>query len=245
MLIAINENKEPIFSENAEKKKIYCCPHCDEQLIFKQGKKKIPHFAHQPNSACLFKSEHYNHLYFKFFCKKNLNNILKTNYTIDIEESFTLYNETRIADVVIKELRIALEFQHSNIQPEDWRLRNEFYKHFGLNPIWIFDDEAYGKKQDEGFVKIPTIFIYLRKFYPIYLFNIHYPELIVRLLLGERKQTRVSLTIENEYNGRYWHILDEEWVDEEEGYYRQLKTVFEYTAQNLTWKQLLGGNENE
>jgi len=246
MLIAFNENKDMIFSEDAEKSNIYTCPHCDEKVIFKKGRKKIPHFAHQPNSACIFKSEHYNHLRFKFFCKKNLNFILGINYTIDIEKPLKLFDEIRIADVVIKELRVVLEFQHSNIQPDDWRKRTAFYKNFKLRPIWIFDIDSFGKISDnKESIKVPTIFVYLRKFYPIYLFNIDILDTIYQLLLFQKKQVYRSLTIYNGEYDNYWHVIEKDWVDYEQGYYETLKTTFEYTIKELTWNELLTKGENQ
>lgn len=246
MLIAIDKNGKLIFSEDALKNTLYYCAHCNEKMIFKKGPKKIPYFSHMPNSACLFKSEHHNHRYFKWFCLKNLNTLLQKKYTITIEKPFKIFNEHRIADVIIKELRIILEFQHSNIQPNDWRERTAFYKKFGFKIIWIFDSEAFGKMRDDGYIKVPGIFIYLRTFYPIYLLDTKNITEIKKLILGERKQEYVPLTIEydDRDDGLFWHVIDQEWVEDKEGYYKTLKTVFEFTFQNLTWQQLLTKGEN-
>ena len=43
---AVNKNtKEYTFPIDATKRDIYCCPSCNNDIVFKKGKIKIPHFA--------------------------------------------------------------------------------------------------------------------------------------------------------------------------------------------------------
>jgi len=54
---AVNKNtKEYTFPIDATKRDIYCCPSCNNDIVFKKGKIKTPHFAHKAHSSCCYYS---------------------------------------------------------------------------------------------------------------------------------------------------------------------------------------------
>ncbi|MGM0166022.1 competence protein CoiA [Enterococcus sp. AZ135] len=67
MLFAYTKEKEMVSASEINDEQKYFCPDCDEQLIRKAGKIKIPHFAHMNNSECygLSEGETHEHLQLK------------------------------------------------------------------------------------------------------------------------------------------------------------------------------------
>lgn len=54
---AVNKNtRKYTFPIHATKRDIYCCPSCNNDIIFKKGKIKTPHFAHKAHSTCCYYS---------------------------------------------------------------------------------------------------------------------------------------------------------------------------------------------
>ena len=54
---AVNKNtREYTFPIHATKRDIYCCPSCNNDIVFKKGKIKTPHFAHKAHSTCCYYS---------------------------------------------------------------------------------------------------------------------------------------------------------------------------------------------
>ncbi|MGM0215511.1 competence protein CoiA [Enterococcus sp. AZ109] len=67
MLFAYNRNKELISAKYYSPNENYYCPDCGDQLIFKQGVIKTPHFAHRKKTDCegLSEGETQEHLQLK------------------------------------------------------------------------------------------------------------------------------------------------------------------------------------
>ncbi|GIL24744.1 MAG: hypothetical protein BroJett042_32570 [Bacteroidota bacterium] len=103
------------------------CPLCSSELIAKCGEFKINHWAHKGIRNCDPWWEP----------KTEWHREWKGNFPIDWQESIQFdssTNEKHIADVRTDK-GLVIEFQHSYINPEERRQRENFYK----NMIWIVD----------------------------------------------------------------------------------------------------------
>ncbi len=154
MLIAYNNQKKRISSDEAIKGEKYTCPVCGGEVILRKGVTNIPHFAHKNIEDCdLFSndmSEWHSNWQKKFpidFREKII------RYTFDCEDKVTKEYNLIIgkeyihrADVCIN--NYVIEFQHSAITKKEFMLRNYFYARAGYKVIWVFDliDECLSKK---------------------------------------------------------------------------------------------------
>lgn len=131
MLVAINKIKERIYIDDAISREEYFCPFCEEKLILKKGNIRAHHFSHKADSNCSY--HEYNDMSF---------------WHLDWQERFP--KETRevvlnngkskcIADILLEEQKIVIEFQHSKISSEVFNRRNKFYISMGYKVIWLFD----------------------------------------------------------------------------------------------------------
>ena len=128
MRYAIDKNNKRI---EAQKGIQAFCPICNEEVVAKCGKVKIPHWAHKQGGDCDTWSEN------------------KTQWHIDWQDCFPkdmqeyiLYdektNEKHIADIYTPD-KFVIEFQHSYIR-EDERLEREiFYTKNGRKLVWVVD----------------------------------------------------------------------------------------------------------
>tara|TARA_B100000900_G_C20574384_1_gene714706 strand:- start:929 stop:1858 length:930 start_codon:yes stop_codon:yes gene_type:complete len=127
---AINKKtRDYIFPIHAHKNCKYCCPECNDDVIFRNGKIKIPHFAHNKKSNCsyyttpceseihkggkkllkkLFEIKHSILIYRRCKCCKEVEkifNILTHEYTDQIscheEYSFIIDDKKKYADVAL------------------------------------------------------------------------------------------------------------------------------------------------
>lgn len=103
------------------------CPSCGSELIAKCGERKIKHWAHKGVRTCdpWWEPETEWHRSWK------------NNYPAEWQEVSLFDNETaekHIADVRTTH-QLVIEFQHSYIDPNERKAREEFYK----NMIWIVD----------------------------------------------------------------------------------------------------------
>lgn len=57
MLIALNEEHERVVADAARRGEEYTCPACRAPVVFKQGRRVLPHFAHVPARPCYVVSE--------------------------------------------------------------------------------------------------------------------------------------------------------------------------------------------
>ncbi len=111
------------------------CPVCDAEVIAKCGNKNIHHWAHKSKRKCPHQWEN----------ETQWHRDWKNNFPLEWQE-VPLYDsetgEKHIADIKTPN-GLVVEFQHSNIKPEEILARNNFYK----NIIWIVDGTR--RKTDE------------------------------------------------------------------------------------------------
>lgn len=162
MLVALTDQHEQfILNSNIPKtalkqlrqKTKFYCPHCKEQLQFKIGTFKIPHFAHNSKSLCdqrFSERESERHLLgkeqlFQFFVSQH----------IDVQLEPYLQNINQRPDLLVIEdgHRFAVEFQCSPISLEKREQRNKGYKRDFIRPIWI-PAQPVNKEFRQGIMKI-------------------------------------------------------------------------------------------
>lgn len=140
MFIAVDEQKHKISITEAEPGGSYYCPICGEKLILKKnGQKKAAHFAHKPGADCADWGD-------------------MSEWHLDWQEKFPkeyrevvmeYEGEKHRADICIENLKLVIEFQHSNISKEDFHERNRFYTGLGYQLLWVFDATNKIKNVDE------------------------------------------------------------------------------------------------
>jgi competence protein CoiA len=110
------------------------CPVCDAVVIARCGDKNIHHWAHKRKNECPHWWEN----------ETQWHRDWKNHFPIDWQEVVhtSKTGEKHIADIKTPN-GLVVEFQHSNIKPEEILARNNFYK----NIIWIVDGTR--RKTDE------------------------------------------------------------------------------------------------
>ncbi len=131
MFIGIDINKNRISAKEAIKGEEYRCPLCDEKLELRQGEVRIPHFAHWKNRACIDSWSH---------DMSEWHYTWQDQFPTEQQEVVVEFEgKKHRADVLIKEHKVVIEFQHSNLSAEEFDERNTFYNNCGYHVIWLFD----------------------------------------------------------------------------------------------------------
>lgn len=126
MLYALNSKNKRTEATKATKEEKYKCPCCGEEVVFKKGVVKIPHFSHKSKSNC---DDWYE---MSKWHKEWQENFPEEFREVVIEE----FGEKHRADVKVEDLII--EFQHSNIAGSEFDKRNDFYS-TSNKLVWLFD----------------------------------------------------------------------------------------------------------
>lgn len=140
MFTALNiRNGLHLKAVEAEKDGSYVCTRCNEQVILKKGRVRVPHFAHATSSTCPYSGESERHLNTKI----EIYNTLKANPSvedIDMERNLT---EAR-PDIIFSYRRshhsietVAIEVQVSKISRGDIDRRTRFYTEKNISILWI------------------------------------------------------------------------------------------------------------
>ncbi|MCS4486622.1 competence protein CoiA [Staphylococcus americanisciuri] len=130
MLTAYNEHKERILAQHAQKDMCYFCPVCEEQMVLKQGRKNIAHFAH--SHQCHHQGTGETALHCKL--KAHIYHVLSRKYHHVQLEPY-LSEIQQIPDIVVN--NTALEIQLSVIPVEQMRQRTECLVRAGYHVIWL------------------------------------------------------------------------------------------------------------
>lgn len=130
MLICIDANGNRIQARYSHGPADYLCPECNERLMLKAGRVKVPHFAHFSESGCRYGEG-----------ESVLHRQMKTEVG-DLFERFNPQFEVRFgvdrrADIVIA--RTVIECQVSPITIEEWNNRTWSYNDQGYSVLWIWD----------------------------------------------------------------------------------------------------------
>lgn len=126
------------------------CPQCGERVLLKVGSIRIPHFAHEVDSACaasFSEGESIPHLQgkqllYSFFQRLNKPTVLEP-YLPELSQR---------PDLLVQQdgESIPIEFQCSRLPEEVKKSRTEGYRTIGMEPIWILQTPAKYKERPEG-----------------------------------------------------------------------------------------------
>lgn len=137
MLVAIESGKR-VEATRAKRGGAFTCPQCESVVIFKPGRKVIPHFAHKPPTNCTWASgETRAHLE----AKQLVVTALRTRgLRAEIEYNLPALSGDRRADVLLwspNGKQLAIELQHSPIGLEEIERRAFSYAEQGIAQIWV------------------------------------------------------------------------------------------------------------
>lgn len=147
MRIAVDEKGNTITLSEASNKLQMFCRCCQKPVYYVAGDSsnkygKISHFRHFP--GCRF-SDDWNHD--KTIWHKNWQDCFPIE---NQERILKKEDEKHIADVLIPESAVVVEFQHSHIAPDEFNARNSFYVALGFRVIWVFDVQKHFSKKKIG-----------------------------------------------------------------------------------------------
>lgn len=131
MRIALDDNQNRIFIDDAIAKRDYFCPSCGAPLLQRKGEVRQHHFSHQPNYFCTDSWEREYDMSAWHYEWQN-------RFPECNQEVLLTWGETKHrADVLIG--RTVIEFQHSSLSGAQFNNRNNFYQSLGYKVIWVFD----------------------------------------------------------------------------------------------------------
>lgn len=137
MLVAALDG-DRVEAEIAERGLTYNCPKCKRLVILKRGRIKIAHFAHKPPTDCTWvRGETLAHLEAKKLCRDAFR---ARGLRAEFEVVVPSLPSDRRADVMIwspSNVRVAIEFQHSNIGIEAIEKRAFSYAREGIAQAWV------------------------------------------------------------------------------------------------------------
>lgn len=137
MLVA-TLGEQRVEATGASKGPIYRCPGCGSELVLKQGRIVVAHFAHRPPVGCSWaRGETAAHMAAKNVLARS---IRKRGYRAELEFIVTGLPGDRRADVAAwsrKGLMVAMELQHTSISLQDIERRAFSYAGAGIAQMWI------------------------------------------------------------------------------------------------------------
>lgn len=134
MLLAL-QNGVPILATNAKTGTEYYCPTCHAKLVFRHGKHKIAHFAHQKGNDCgVSEGESEEHLRGK---QQIYNWAMYRGYQPRLEVYLPQINQRPDLLLKINQQTIAIEFQCSPLSLERLLERNQGYQSLGIRYWWL------------------------------------------------------------------------------------------------------------
>jgi hypothetical protein len=137
MLIALLANQR-VEAWGAAKGPIYYCPNCSAEVILKQGRIVIHHFAHKPPTDCSWASgETREHLLSKTVIRDAYR---ERGYQADYEVEVLSGMGDRRADVLLTNAtgtKVAIEVQHTPILYDAIERRTSAYMAANIPVIWV------------------------------------------------------------------------------------------------------------
>lgn len=112
----------------------FFCPACGEELVFKSGVMRIPHFAHFAHSPCQYRGESESHLYAKVQIWDGLR---RDSDCAEVEFERTIGDRRPDIWAVIRGYPIAIEVQNSETTIADLAQKLSDYQRMGLYCIYV------------------------------------------------------------------------------------------------------------
>ncbi|MGB4661755.1 MAG: competence protein CoiA family protein [Mobilitalea sp.] len=131
MYIAIDQDNNRVYIDDAILGRDYFCPACTERLSMRCGEKRHHYFAHFPGSICM---DSWDGQYDMSDWHRDWQNLFPTK---NQEVLVQLGEIKHRADVLIG--KTIIEFQHSPMSTETFNKRNAFYHDLGYKVVWVFD----------------------------------------------------------------------------------------------------------
>lgn len=186
----------------------FYCPECGEVVILKAGNKKIHHFAHKPESKCIYRTnESIEHL----TAKKAI-----YEYLIRQPNCTKCEMERRLGDVrpdislYIDNIPVVIEIQNSDISIDTIIKRMTSYTRKSISVIWILTKKL--KEDSDGRVRPPDWVEYLNLLYgKLYFCDDHL------ISIGFLKDVLLYKAPFNEYSGYYYtakKLKTIEWTEQ-------------------------------
>jgi len=135
MLVALLAQTRVIASL-ATKGPTYHCPGCGQEVVLKQGRRVIHHFAHKPPVTCSWATGETS-LHLK--AKEAFYDYFK-GLSLNVEVEYPLSAGRLRADVYVigKNVKpIVFELQHSSITPSEIERRTSEYFKLGITLVWV------------------------------------------------------------------------------------------------------------
>lgn len=146
MFVALDDNGDRLHAWDAGRDQRCTCPECQTDVVVKRGRIVVPHFAHRPDSGCVYgigESERHHEMKWQvgtMFAEK------KVRYEVR-------FAPLRRADLVVG--RWVVECQSSPLSIEEWEARTTFYNAAGSAVLWMWDEGRFQTLDDEEY-RIPA-----------------------------------------------------------------------------------------
>ena len=128
MFVAIDLNHKLIDIRDAIKGEEYFCQNCGAQLLVRDGKQNIKHFAHKAGEC----TDNWNYDMSEWHLR------MQSYFPIESREVVVKSGDKiHRADVLIE--NTVIEFQHSPISADEYEDRNRFFGSLGYRVAWVFD----------------------------------------------------------------------------------------------------------
>ena len=228
MLKAKKQDDSIIYAFDIDEKPIeqLRCPECSSDVIFKNGKIKVSHFAHRTLTDCAYGvGESQDHMFMKkHFYLRVRNKYPGLNMTLE-DNSFT----DRRADISIRgnEKSIVIELQRSPITVEEILQRTLDYNKQGMYVMWIFHISRIKSQQfyEKGKKRIPNELLQMEKWGLLHIMCSEKAEIRkVKFVGGGDTKTMRVCCWENDTKLDF-KFDDEIFVYQNEQYYLQVATL--------------------
>lgn len=117
-----------------QKKEVFYCPDCQEEVKLKVGEKNTPHFSHKIECSCVRHGESVYH----DTGKRDLYNWLQNQgFKVQLETYLPRIQQRPDLLLQLKNKQIAIEYQCANLPREEMIKRTRGYHKENIIPVWI------------------------------------------------------------------------------------------------------------
>lgn len=160
MLLANDQNKNRIIAWDAEKGQDYFCPECGQEVVLKQGKIKIAHYAHKTESTCSYQVKE-TELHLRI--KKDIYDDLSKRpdcYRCELERR--LDGVRPDISLFIGSSPVAIEIQRSDISIDTIIRRTMRYSELKINLLWVLPQLTI---DEDGICRVRSWHKFLHRMY--------------------------------------------------------------------------------
>lgn len=196
MLFALDKEGNKVHINSADRREDYFCPCCGSKMILKNGSVRIAHFAHRSESFCK-DSWHYDMTEWHYDWQRK--------FPKECQEVVKEYGgEKHMADVLIEKNKAVFEFQHSQLSPDEFEERNDFYNKLGYKVIWIFDVvEQYWNESIDNYRDDLWFWKHPRRTFDYYNYNNKKVELYLQIDVDDVSLIKVTWCTEDKGLARF------------------------------------------